>query len=73
MTPTHRLTPPMPAHEAADKLRQIAALDAEGLQGWYGLLQGEYGQQRKPFDGELSAIMDRARKLGVTLRNAKGL
>lgn len=53
------------------QLAAIAKLSAGELQGWSDLVTGgKYGFRRNPFPGEIAALMDRARVLGVTLGGA---
>lgn len=51
--------------ERDQKLDAIGKLPAAELRGWLRYLQVPWG--REPFDGELAAIHNRARALGITL------
>lgn len=48
------------------KLSMIEALSADEVRGWWSCLHGP-DRIRDPFDGEMRALMQRARELGVTL------
>lgn len=51
-----------------DKLDLIKTLNAGELQGWHRLIVGR-GEpyNRPPFEGEIAALHERAKQLGVTL------
>ena len=51
--------------DMARKRRMIARLDAGELRGWFDAMRAAMGAP--PFDGELAALQDRARELGVVL------
>ena len=58
----------MEPQEQSRKLAQIARLPAQELQAWHAVVTGRSSlHQRAPFTGEIAALMDRARRLGVDL------
>lgn len=54
--------------EQAHKLAMIRTLTAGELVGWWRYVHG----YRAPFAGELIALMERAKQLGVTLPSRDG-
>lgn len=56
----------MTENEQALKLRQIASLPANQVQGWYDAATME----RQPFPGEVSALHDRAVLLRIRINTA---
>ena len=59
----------MDADEQAHKLAMIRTLTAGELQGWWRYCAA----WRQPFAGEIAALMDRARTLGVSLPAAQSV
>ena len=58
----------MEPHEQARKLADISKLPPLELQEWFAVVTGKSTlHQRPPFAGEIAALMDRARRLGVDL------
>lgn len=56
----------MTPHETAIKLASIARLPAGELIGWWEYIH-QTDAARAPFEGEIAALMERARKLGIKL------
>lgn len=56
----------MDTQEQAHKLDMIRTLSAGELQGWHRYCTA----WRQPFAGEIAALMERAKQLGITLSDA---
>ena len=60
----------MTPQEIAHKLAMIRRLSAAELIGWHRLVTGSAPYCRAPFEGEIAALHQRARELGVTLTSS---
>lgn len=60
----------MDPEEITRKLDMIRSLSAGELAGWHRLVTGSAPYCRPPFEGEIAALHQRARELGVTLTSS---
>lgn len=60
----------MDPQEITHKLAMIRRLSAGELAGWHRLVTGSAPFCREPFEGEIAALHQRARQLGVILTSS---